>query len=122
MLVVSAIDEYWRKGVQSVKLRQGDEVVVVAGKDKGKRGTVRIAHRSKDRVTVEGVNIVKKHTKARPGVRQAGIIDQENPLHVSNVMLYCPRCNAGSRVGLRRDEQGRKQRFCRRCDELVDRT
>ena len=104
-----------------MKIRKGDEILVIAGKDKGKRGTVRIAIPSEDRVVVEGVNVVKKHQRARPGVRQAGIIDQENPLHVSNVMLYCPRCNQGTRVAVRRDEAGHKQRYCRRCAESLDR-
>lgn len=104
-----------------MKLRQGDEVLVVAGKDKGKRGTIRQAILSKDRVVVEGVNMVKKHVRARPGVRQAGIVDQESPLHISNVMLFCPRCNKATRVGIRRSEAGHAQRFCRHCNESVDR-
>ena len=104
-----------------MKIYSGDEVVVVAGKDKGKRGTVRQVIRDKDRVLVEGVNIAKKHMRARPGVRQAGIVDQENPLHVSNVMLVCPRCGQPTRVGVQRDSEGHKQRICRKCSESVDR-
>ena len=104
-----------------MKIYSGDEVVVVAGKDKGKRGTVRQVIRDKDRVLVEGVNIAKKHMRARPGVRQAGIVDQENPLHVSNVMLVCPRCGQPTRVGVQRDGEGHKQRICRKCSESVDR-
>lgn len=105
-----------------MKIYTGDEVVVIAGKDKGKRGTVRLVQRDKNKVVVEGVNMVKKHAKSRPGVRQAGIIDQENPLDVSNVMLRCPRCSNTTRVGVRRLEGGHKQRFCRHCGESVERT
>lgn len=105
-----------------MKIKKGDEVVVIAGKDKGKRGTVRISIPSENRVVVEGVNVVKKHQKARPGVRQAGIIEQENPLQVSNVMLFCPRCSTPTRVGTRREETGRKQRYCRHCNETVERS
>lgn len=104
-----------------MKIQQGDDVVVVAGKDKGKRGRVRIAIPSTNRVIVEGVNVVKKHQKARPGVRQAGIIEQEMPLHASNVMVYCPRCGAPTRIAQRRDAQGHKERYCRKCSESVDR-
>jgi large subunit ribosomal protein L24 len=105
-----------------VKIKRGDEVVIIAGKDKGKRGAVRVVSRDEDTVVVEGVNLVKKHQKARPGVRQAGIVDQENPLHVSNVMLRCPNCGRPTRVGVRRDEAGHKTRYCRHCEQSVDRT
>ncbi len=105
-----------------MKLKKGDQVLVVAGKDKGKRGTVRLIDAEKNRVVVEGVNVVKKHQKPRPGVRQSGIVDQENPLDASNVMLFCPRCNAPTRVGARRDAAGHKERYCHRCNESVERT
>ena len=106
-----------------MNIRKGDNVLVLAGKDKGKRGTVRTAIPSDDRVVVEGVNVVKKHQKPRPGVRQSGIIDQEMPMHVSNVMLFCPNCNQPTRVGVRRNVEGRKKvRYCHRCDQSIDRT
>lgn len=104
-----------------MKIRSGDQVQVIAGKDKGKRGAVRTVNLKKGRVVVEGVNLVKKHQRARPGVRQSGIIDIENPLDVSNVMLVCPRCNAPTRIGVRRDDAGHAHRYCHRCDETVDR-
>ncbi len=104
-----------------MKIYKNDEVVVIAGKDKGKRGVVRIAMPDKDKVVVEGVNVAKKHQRPRQGVRQAGIIDQENPIHVSNVQLQCPRCNLPTRVAQRRTENGSKQRYCRHCNETVDR-
>ncbi|MBA2364595.1 MAG: 50S ribosomal protein L24 [Chloroflexia bacterium] len=105
-----------------MKIRRGDEVVVISGKDKGKRGTVRIVRRADNRIVVEGVNVAKKHQKGRPGVRQAGIIDQENPLNVSNVMLQCPRCSTPTRVGMRVTDTGHRERYCHRCNETVDRT
>jgi large subunit ribosomal protein L24 len=106
--------------LKTVKIHKGDEVVVLSGKDKGKRGAVREAIPSKERVIVEGVNMVKKHQRPRPGVRQSGIVERENPLHVSNVMLYCPQCNTPTRVGVRR-EDGKKTRLCKRCGQSVDR-
>ncbi len=105
-----------------MKIRRGDDVVVIAGKDKGKRGTVREVILDKDRIIVEGVNMVKKHVKPRPGVRQSGIVDQENPLHVSNVMLRCPSCDQPTRVGVRRNAEGvKKTRYCHNCNQSVDR-
>ena len=104
-----------------MKIQSGDEVLVIAGKDKGKRGRVRTVFRDRDRVVVEGANMVKKHQKARPGVQQSGIVEQENPLHVSNVMLFCPNCSTPARLGVRRSEAGHKQRFCRNCGQSVDR-
>lgn len=104
-----------------MRIRQGDEVVIIAGKDRGKRGKVRIAIPSRERLIVEGANVVRKHQKGRPGVAQAGIIDKEAPLHISNVMLYCPNCNKPTRVGVNRDEKHHQQRYCRRCNESVDR-
>lgn len=103
-----------------MKLKSGDEVLVRTGKDRGKRGRIRESLRSKDRVIIEGVNIVKKHMKARPGVRQAGIVEQERSIHASNVMLVCPNCAKPTRLGIHR-EAGKKQRICRHCGQSVDR-
>lgn len=102
-------------------MKRGDEVKVIAGKDKGKTGTVRVAIPREDRVIVEGVNRVKKHQKGRPGVAQAGIVERENPLHVSNVMVVCPNCHNAVRVAIRRDERGHKIRYCRKCNESIER-
>jgi len=103
-----------------VKIRKNDTVVVIAGKDKGKTGKVRFAHPKDGRLLVEGVNFIKRHTRARAQVRQAGIIEREAPLHVSNVMLMCTKCNHPVRVGLRFLKDGRKVRFCRACGEVID--
>ena len=102
------------------KLRRDDTVLVIAGKDRGKQGKVRLVNPKESRLVIEGVNIVKRHMKARGMARQAGIIQKEAPLHVSNVMLLCKSCHQPTRVGFRHLEDGRKVRFCKRCDEVQD--
>jgi len=103
-----------------VKIRKNDNVLVVTGKDKGKKGRVRFAYPKKNRILVEGVNFIKMHSRARAQMRQAGIIEREAPINVSNVMLVCSRCNRPVRVGFRKLEDGRKVRICRACNEVVD--
>lgn len=102
------------------KIRKGDEVIVTAGKDRGKRGTV-LRVTADDRVFVENINIIKRHTKPNPARGVAGgIIEKEAALHVSNVMLYNPQTKKGDRVGIRELEDGRKVRFFKSNDEVVD--
>jgi len=103
-----------------VKIRKDDTVVVVTGKDRGKKGKVRFAYPKDERLLVEGVNFIKRHTRASGQVRQAGIIEREAPVHVSSVMLLCGRCNHPARVGFRFLEDGKKVRFCRSCGEVID--
>ena len=103
-----------------MKIRRDDTVFVIAGKDKGKKGKVRFAYPKKERVLVDGVNFIKKHARAVRGVRQAGIIEQEAPIPMSNVMLLCSKCNHPARVGFRFLEDGRKVRVCRSCHEVID--
>jgi large subunit ribosomal protein L24 len=103
-----------------MKIRKNDNVLVIAGKDRGKKGKVRFAYPKKQRVMVEGVNFIKKHSKARGAARQAGIIDLEATLHVSNVMLICDKCSKPARIGFRTLEDGRKVRFCRACGEVIE--
>ncbi len=101
-------------------IRKGDEVVVITGKDKGRRGTV-IRVFDNDRVLVENVNVVKKHQKPNPNAGvQGGIIEKEMPLHVSNVMLFNPVTKKGDRVGVRSLDDGRKVRYFKSNDEVVD--
>jgi large subunit ribosomal protein L24 len=101
------------------KIRKGDDVIVLAGKDKGKRGTVlRVAE---DRVVVENVNLARKHVKPNPNRgEQGGIIDKEMPLHVSNVALFNPATNQGDRVGFKALDDGRKVRVYKSNGEVVD--
>lgn len=103
-----------------MKIRKNDTVLVTAGKDRGKRGKVRFAYPKKNRVLVEGINFIKKHSRARGQVKQAGIIDLEAPINVSNVMLLCGKCNHPTRVGFTALEDGKKVRVCRKCKEVID--
>jgi large subunit ribosomal protein L24 len=103
-----------------MKIRKNDTILVIAGKDKGKKGKVRFAHPKDEKIVVEGINFIKRHTRARGTVRQAGIIELEAPLHVSNVMLLCSKCNHPTRVGSRILQDGRKVRVCRVCNEVID--
>jgi large subunit ribosomal protein L24 len=97
-----------------MKVKKGDDVIVLSGKDIGRRGTVTRVLRSSDMVIVDGVNMVKRHTKPRGQIMQGGIIDKEMPIHVSNVALWCKECGA-TRAGYRFDESGQKHRTCRKC-------
>lgn len=103
-----------------MKLRKNDTVLVIAGKDKGKKGKIRFAYPREERVVVEGVNMIKRHSRARGVARQAGIIEREAPLQISNVMLICNKCGKPARVGWRRLEDGKKARLCRSCHEVLD--
>ncbi len=103
-----------------MKIRRDDTVVVIAGKDKGKKGKVRQSLLKEGRVVVEGVNMVKRHTRPRGTARQAGIIEREASLPVSNVMLLCPKCDHPARLSVRILEDGSKVRVCRRCHEVID--
>jgi large subunit ribosomal protein L24 len=102
------------------KIRKGDKVVVLAGRDKGKQGTV-LRVLDDDRVLVENVNMIKRHTKPNPnkGVT-GGIIDREGPIHVSNVALFNPATGKGERVGLRIMQDKSKMRFFRKSGEVAD--
>lgn len=103
-------------------IRKNDNVVVITGRDRGKRGRVLQLVPAKNRLIVEGVNIVKRHT--RPNPRQnvkGGIVEREAPLHASNVQIICPECGAPTRIGKRLLGDGRKVRICRKCDGVVDR-
>jgi len=103
------------------KIRKGDDVVVKTGKDSGKRGTVLRVIPDLDKVVVENINVVKKHTKSNPqaGV-PGGIIEKEMPVDVSNVMLYNPITKKGDRVGFKILEDGRKVRVFKSSNEVVD--
>ncbi|MGI9253175.1 MAG: 50S ribosomal protein L24 [Thermomicrobiales bacterium] len=102
------------------KIRRGDEVLVTSGRNKGQRGTVRVNLISQDRVVIEGVNFVKKHLRAGRA-RQAGIVQVEAALHVSNVRLICPSCGQPTRVGVRKDSSNKNERYCKKCEKSVPR-
>lgn len=103
------------------RIKKGDEVIVIAGKDKGKRGAVRRVLVN-ERVVVENINMAKRHTKPNPsrGV-SGGIIEKEMPLHISNVAIYNPTTKKAGRVGFRTLEDGRKVRYFKSNNEVLDR-
>ena len=101
---------------------KGDKVQVITGntRDHGKIGKILMVYPKSERVLVEGVNFIKKHLRAGGEVKQAGIIDREAPIQVSNVMLVCGQCNKPSRIGFKILSDGRRARVCRSCHEVVD--
>ena len=102
------------------RIRKGDTVEVVAGRDRGRRGTVERTVPETGRVVVEGINTRKRHTRPRAIGQPAGIIDFDAPVDASNVMLVCPHCGVRVRVSFRRAAGGVKRRYCRKCDESLD--
>lgn len=104
-----------------VRVRSGDQVLVIAGKDKGKKGKILKVIPEKNRVVVEGVNIAKHHRRPTGKVMQGGIQEEPAPIHASNVMLVCRDCGQPARTGRKFLEDGSKVRVCRRCGEVVDR-
>ncbi|HVL70061.1 MAG TPA: 50S ribosomal protein L24 [Vicinamibacterales bacterium] len=102
-------------------IRKNDNVVVTTGKDRGKRGRVMRVVPEKNRVVVEGVNVIKRHTKANPQRNvKGGVVEREAPLHASNVQLVCPECGRPTRIGRKILGDGRKVRVCRKCEGVVD--
>src|SRR5687767_589174 len=106
--------------MQSVHVRRGDTVGVIAGREKGKRGKVLRVLTGKGRVLVEHVNMVKRHQRPTQKLRQGGIIEREGPLALSNVLPICARCDKPSRTGVKVLGDGRKTRVCKRCGESMD--
>jgi large subunit ribosomal protein L24 len=103
-----------------MKIRKNDTVIIITGKDKGKKGKVRRALPNEDRVIVEGLNMIKRHSRAGRAARQAGIIELEAPIHVSNVMLLCDKCGKPTRVSFSFLTDGKKVRICNSCREVID--
>jgi large subunit ribosomal protein L24 len=102
-------------------IRRNDTVLVTTGKDRGKRGRVLKVLPEKNRVIVEGINFIKRHTRPNPGKNiKGGIVQREASLHASNVQLVCPECGVQTRIGHRILGDGRKVRICRKCDGVVD--
>ena len=103
-----------------MNIRAGDDVLVIAGKEKGKTGRVARSLTEKNRVVVDGVNIITRHIKPRPGLRQAGRIQIEAPIHISNVMLICNKCGQPIRPTSVSLETGQRVRGCPKCKEVLD--
>ena len=100
-------------------VKKGDTVVVLSGKNKGDQGKVIAALPKKDKVIVEGVNKVKRHTKPNQSAPQGGIITKEAPVHASNVMLICPHCSKATRIA-KKEVNGKMLRACKKCSEVID--
>ena len=102
-------------------IRKNDTVMVTSGRDRGKRGRVLRILPEKNRLIVEGVNIIKRHTRPNPAKQvKGGIVEREASLHASNVQLVCPECGAATRIGRKMLEDGRKVRICRKCAGVID--
>ncbi|WP_126424802.1 50S ribosomal protein L24 [Brevibacillus marinus] len=101
-------------------VKKGDTVIVIAGKDKGKKGRVLAAYPKKERVLVEGINLVKKHTRPSQSNPQGGIVTQEAPIHVSNVSLIDPKTGKPTRIGYKVLENGKKVRVAKKSGEIID--
>jgi large subunit ribosomal protein L24 len=116
--------EGWAGGhARPLDIRSGDTVLVLTGRDAGKRGTVERILVDEQRIVVSGVNVLKRHTRA--GVRgnvQGGIVDFDAPVAYSNVMLVCPRCDKPTRIGKTVDSAGRRAQVCKRCGEIIQRS
>ncbi len=103
-----------------MNIQKNDNVLVIAGKEKGKTGRVDRKLTDNDRIVIEGVNMITRHVKARPGVRQSGRVQQEAPIHVSNVMLICNKCSRPTRPHIVKLDTGKRVRACPKCKEVID--
>ena len=102
-------------------VRKNDNVVVITGKDRGKRGRVLKVVPPRNRVVIEGVNFIKRHTRPNPQRNiKGGVVEREGSVHASNVQIICPECSAPTRIGHQLLGDGRKIRICRKCDGAVD--
>jgi large subunit ribosomal protein L24 len=103
-----------------LRIKKEDTVVIIAGKEKGKRGRVLSVMPSLDRLIIEKVNVIKRHMKPSRKYAQGGVIEKEASIHLSNVMLLCPKCNKPTRIANVILEGGKKLRSCRKCREVID--
>jgi large subunit ribosomal protein L24 len=108
-----------QKAGKKVHVRKGDTALVIAGKNAGKKGKVLMVVPDKSRVVVEGVNVVKRHTRANQKMPQGGIMQKEAPIHSSNVMLFCSKCNNPTRISKKILDNGEKIRICKKCGESL---
>ncbi len=99
-----------------MKIRKGDRVRVLSGKDRGKEGVVAFAFPAKGKIIVDGINVAKRHQKPTSATMQGGIIDKDMPLDVSNVAIICEACGKATRIGYRFESDGTKVRICRKCE------
>jgi large subunit ribosomal protein L24 len=101
-------------------IKKNDTVLVMSGREKGKKGRVISVYPSKDKLLIEKINIIKRHMKPSKKYTQGGIIEKEAPLHISNVMLICPKCGKPTRIGNTVLSDGKKVRTCKKCREVIE--
>ena len=101
-------------------IKKNDKVMVIAGKEKGKTGKVLRVLPKKDRAVVEKINFIKRHMRPGAHSRQGGIVEKENPINISNLMVVCGKCTDPTRVGRKVLEDGSKVRYCKKCDEIIE--
>ncbi|OGW51044.1 MAG: 50S ribosomal protein L24 [Nitrospirae bacterium RBG_19FT_COMBO_42_15] len=106
--------------LNKIKIKKGDRVKVIAGKELDKEGKVFMVFPVKNRLLIEKLNLIKRHTKPTQQQQQGGIIEKEASIHISNVMLVCPKCSKPTRVGYKILEGGDKMRACKKCGEVID--
>ena len=106
--------------IVKLHVKKNDMVKVIAGKNQGKSGKILRVFPDKSRIVVEGLNIIKRHTRPNQLNPEGGIVEKEAPLSISNVMLVCGSCNQATRTGVRLLEDGSKTRYCKKCNESVD--
>lgn len=97
-------------------IRRDDKVVVIAGKERGKTGKVVHVYPKESRLLISGLNMFKRHVRPTRDMPQGGVIEKESPISISNVMLYCNKCNRGVRVGIKRLPDNTRMRFCKKCE------
>lgn len=108
------------EALQKIRIRKGDTVVVIAGRDRGKSGKVLSVDRTAGRVVVEKLNMIKRHTKPNQKVKQGGILEREAPLAISNVMFLCPVTQKPTRLGVRVQTDGKRVRFSKKSSDVVE--
>jgi large subunit ribosomal protein L24 len=108
------------EALQKSRIRKGDTVMVIAGRDRGKSGKVLSVDRSAGKIVVEKLNMIKRHTKPNQKVKQGGILEREAPLAISNVMFLCPVTQKPTRLGVRTQADGRRVRFSKKSNDLVE--
>lgn len=104
----------------SLRIKKGDRVYILTGKDRGKEGKIIKVFPKKEKIIVEGINRVKRHTRPSQRNPQGGIIEKEAPIHISNAMLVCPNCTNPTRFSVGFTKEGKKIRICKRCKEAID--
>jgi len=103
-----------------LSVKKNDTVLVIAGREKGKKGRVLSVYPSKGKLLIEKINMIRKHMKPTRKYAQGGIIEKEAPLHISNIMLICPKCNKPTRISNTHLQEGRRVRMCKKCREVMD--